>query len=72
MFFEKIYDSREPKGILVIYNIADALASAKPSVDGRSPPTREQLNKAKLNALAFDAEDNATVLGIGKALGWDK
>jgi hypothetical protein len=72
VFFEKIYDSREPNRILVIYNIADALASAKPSADGRSPLTREELNKAKLNALTFSAENDATVRAIGKALGWDK
>jgi hypothetical protein len=71
VLLDTIYDSLAPGGLFVIYNIMAGFDPGKPATDGYSPFTREQFAKANLNVLALDANDDAAVRAMGRALGWE-
>ncbi len=76
VFLKTLAGALNPGGKIVIYNLYPTPSGAKevykPHADGRSPFTREQYEKAGLKVLAFEAEDNAAIRRIGRALKWDK
>ena len=76
VFLKTLASALNAGGKIVIYNVYPKPSGPKevykPYADGRSPFTREQYQKAGLKVLAFEAEDNATIRKIGRALKWDK
>jgi SAM-dependent methyltransferase len=71
-FLRALHNALAPGGIALIYNIAGAFNPERPSTDGRSPFDKDALEKAGLNILAFNANDDAPVRALGTALGWQK
>ena len=73
---KSFYDALEPGGFFLVYNICPALTpSDKPFVpwsDGRSPFTKEQIEKAGFEVVEFDRDDTDAVRKMGKLLGWDQ
>jgi hypothetical protein len=76
VFLKTLVNALNPGGKIVIYNLYPTPSGPKevykPYADGRSPFTREQYEKAGLKVLAFEADDNAAIRRIGRALKWDK
>jgi hypothetical protein len=76
VFLKTLAGALNPGGKIVIYNLYPTPSGPKevykPYADGRSPFTREQYEKAGLKVLAFEADDNAAIRRIGRALKWDK
>jgi hypothetical protein len=76
VFLKTLAGALNPGGKIVIYNLYPTPSGPKevykPHADGRSPFTREQYEKAGLKVLAFEADDNAAIRRIGRALKWDK
>ena len=73
---KSFYDALEPGGFFLVYNICPALTPPdKPFVpwsDGRSPFTKEQIEKAGFEVVEFDRDDTDAVRKMGKLLGWDQ
>ena len=76
VFLKTLAGALNPGGKIVIYNVYPTPSGPKevykPYADGRSPFTREQYEKAGLKILAFEADDNAAIRKIGRALKWDR
>lgn len=76
VFLKTLAGALNPGGKIVIYNVYPTPSGPKevykPYADGRSPFTRDQYEKAGLKVLAFEADDNAAIRRIGRALKWDK
>jgi SAM-dependent methyltransferase len=66
----------KPNGWFVIYNLAPAQNPADkpylPMADGRSPFSRETLEKAGFEVIQFDANDDELVRRYGTLVDWDK
>lgn len=75
-FLSTLHDALKPGGLVVIYNLCPAEASAdKPYVpwaDGHSPFDRQACLKAGFKIKAFDVVDDETARRMGHLLGWDK
>jgi hypothetical protein len=75
-FVQTVYAALEPGGLFVIYNLCPASApSGEPYIpwaDGRSPFSREILEEAGFEILAYDEDDTAVIREFGRALGWDQ
>ena len=62
----------KPGGIFYIYNLAAEQAEPyKPMADGRCPWSRELLQAAGFEVLAFDADDSVKARQMGHLLEWD-
>jgi hypothetical protein len=63
-----------PGGLFMIYNLSPAPSMPgepyKPWSDGRCPFTREQLEAAGFEVIAFDESDDAKAREMGRLLGW--
>jgi hypothetical protein len=75
-FLAAVFNLLTPGGLFYIYNISPAPApQGKPFMawsDGRSPFTRELLERHGFEVLALDEDDTAAVRAMGKAFGWDR
>lgn len=73
-FLGKVAEALKPGGLFVIYNICPAQdpdpAKWKPWADGRCPFTREQIDAAGFDVLAFDKDDDEAARRVGRALQW--
>jgi hypothetical protein len=76
VYLQTARDSLKPGGLLVIYNISPAQNPPDkpylPHADGRSPFTREQFGRAGFEVLAFDVDDQNTIIDYWLALGYDE
>ncbi len=74
-FLAHIHRLLNPNGYIVIYNLCPAKAKDDepyvPWADGECPFTREQLETAGFEILAFDQSDDQAARQLGKLLGWD-
>lgn len=78
-FLKTTHDALKPGGLFIIYNIGPAQSPAEdlskpymPWADAKSPFTREQLEAAGFEVLAFDTDDQPWILDCWKALGYDQ
>lgn len=75
-FVKKVAESLKPGGVFLIYNISPAQKPKGegyiPWADGRCPFSREMLEKAGFEVVAYNAEDSEFVRRMGVALDWDK
>jgi SAM-dependent methyltransferase len=73
-FLGEIHARLKPQGFFLIYNICPAQRPAGylPMADGRSPFSKEQLEKAGLEVIAFDRDDTKPVQEMARILGWDR
>jgi hypothetical protein len=75
-FLAAVADALEPGGLFVLYNLCPPPAAPtepqnKPWADGRSPFTRDALEAAGFEVLAFDVDASVEARRMGHALGWD-
>ena len=69
---ELVFGMLKPGGIFYIYNLAPAQAEPyKPMADGRCPWSREVLQAAGFEVLAYDADDSMKARQMGHLLEWD-
>ncbi len=67
-----VFGMLKPGGYFYIYNIAPAQAEPyKPMADGRCPWSREQVQAAGFEVVAYDADDSMKVRQLGHLLEWD-
>ena len=75
-FVAEIFKRLNRGGYFLIYNICPAPAKpGKPYIpwaDGRSPFSKELLEKAGFKIIAFDQKDDERVRKMGHLLGWDQ
>lgn len=73
-FLQAVQEALRPGGLFLIYNICPPPnAPGKPYVpwaDGRSPFSKEALEAAGFEVLAFDVDDNGPMRRMGKLLDW--
>jgi hypothetical protein len=73
-FCRAVYESLEPGGLFVIYNLSPAQNPPdkpyKPWADGRCPFERELLEKIGFEIVAFDVEDHGAARSMARALRW--
>lgn len=66
----------KPGGFFVMYNLCPPKAPADkpyiPWADGECPFTKEQLDAAGFEVLAYDVVDDIPARELGKCLGWDQ
>ena len=69
---ELVFGMLEPGGYFYIYNLAPAQKQPYlPMADGRCPWSREQLQAAGFEVLAYDADDSTKARQMGHLLEWD-
>ncbi|MDP1826173.1 MAG: hypothetical protein Q8L48_23100 [Archangium sp.] len=67
-----IFGMLKPGAFFYIYNLAPAQAEPyKPMADGRCPWSREVLQAAGFEVLAYDADDSTKARQMGHLLEWD-
>ena len=67
-----VFGMLKPGGYFYIYNLAPAQAQPyKPMADGRCPWSRELLQAAGFEVLAYDADDSMKARELGHLLEWD-
>ncbi len=75
-FLGKVHDMLRPKGLFYIYNFGPApVPPGKPAIpmaDIRCPFSKEALEKAGFEVLAFDVSDDAEGRASAKVLEWDQ
>ncbi len=75
VFLAALANMLNPKGLLVIYNFCPAKAPLDkpyiPWAEGECPFTKEQLEAAGLEVVAFDVDDNKVARKLASDLGWD-
>jgi len=75
-FVQAVYDALNPGGYFLIYNLSPAQNPDDqpylPWADGRSPFSREMLEKVGLEVIAFDKVDDEKAHEMGHALEWDQ
>lgn len=73
---KSFFDTLEPGGFFLIYNICPALTPPdKPFIpwsDGRSPFTKSQFEQAGFEVVEFDKDDTDAIRIVGQLLGWDR
>lgn len=68
-----VFGMLKPGGYFYIYNLAPAQGQPYlPMADGRCPWSREQLQAAGFEVLAFDVDDAAKARQMGRLLEWDQ
>ena len=76
VFLGTLFDALKPGGLLLVYNLSGAQASADkpyiPAADGHSPFTPPQFETAGFRVLAHDVNDDSFARAMGLALGWDR
>jgi hypothetical protein len=74
-FVQTLAQSMNPGGLVMIYNICPKPAPEgepyKPWADGRCPFSRESLEAAGFEVLAYDQDDTEGMKPYAKALDWD-
>jgi len=75
-FVQAVFETMNPGGLVMIYNIGPAAAAeGKPVIpwaDIRCPFPREMWEKAGFRVVEFEKDDKAAFVPYAKALGWDK
>lgn len=75
-FLRAVYESLNPGGVLIIYNLSPAPSKPdedyKPWSDGRSPWSPAQYEAAGFRVVAHDRDDSGGARAMGLALGWDQ
>jgi hypothetical protein len=75
VFLKAVAQMLKPQGYFVIYNFCPAHAPEDkpyiPWADGECPFTKQQLELAGFEVLAFDVVDDKAARELAKALGWD-
>lgn len=72
-FLAKCFAALKPGGAMVIYNIHPRQTPQYlPWADGRSPFTRDALEKAGFTVVKFDEDDTPAVRIVGRNLGWNE
>lgn len=75
-FVKALYDTLNPGGRVLIYNLAGALSKPdepyNPSTDGRCPFPKSLWESIGFRVVAFDTDDSAAARAMGSAFGWDK
>ncbi len=73
-FLRHVWDSLEPGGVFVVYNISPAQRPEPepiiPWADGRFPWAREVAEQIGFEVIAFDEDDTEFARTQGEALGW--
>jgi hypothetical protein len=73
-YVKALYDSLNPGGYVVIYNLCPAQAPADqpyiPWADGRCPFEKSILEQAGFEVVAYDVVDDEPMRELGRALGW--
>lgn len=73
-FLKAVREVLAPGGLFMIYNLSPAPSKPgepyKPWSDGRCPFTREQLEAAGFEVIAFDTNDDLAARRMGRLLGW--
>lgn len=72
-FVAAVHDALRPGGWFMIYNLCPAPSEERyiPWADGRCPFSRELLEGAGFEILAYDAKDDEAAREMGRCLGWD-
>lgn len=74
-YVRNLYESLNPGGWLMIYNICPMRTPPGPNYipwsDGHCPFAKEMLEKQGFVVLAFDEDDSPAMAAQGHALGWD-
>lgn len=75
-FCQKVAALLKPNGIFLIYNLSPAQNPPDkpyiPWADGRCPFSKEDLEKAGFDVIAYDMKDDKAAHEMGRRLGWDK
>ncbi|MBI1191398.1 MAG: hypothetical protein GC200_12050 [Tepidisphaera sp.] len=75
-FLEEVFKRLNPGGLFLMYNLSPAQSKdpAKwiPWADGRSPFTKDMLEKAGFEVLAFDTDDTELARRMAYALKWNE
>lgn len=75
-FVAETFKRLNPGGLFLVYNLCPAQskdpATWIPWADGRSPFSKEMLEKAGFEVLAFDADDTEIARKMAYALRWDQ
>ncbi|MFM9959401.1 MAG: hypothetical protein ACKVZJ_15195 [Phycisphaerales bacterium] len=73
-YLAAVHEVLRPGGMFMIYNLSPAPSKPgepyKPWSDGRCPFTREQLEAAGFEVIAFDRTDHEAARRMGRLLGW--
>ncbi|UCE01398.1 MAG: hypothetical protein JSW67_08850 [Candidatus Latescibacterota bacterium] len=73
-YVQAVFEALKPGGYFLIYNLAPAPAPPDqpyiPWADGRCPFTRDLLEAAGFQILAYDVDDSVAAREMGKRLGW--
>ncbi|MEW5739447.1 MAG: hypothetical protein AB1938_11000 [Myxococcota bacterium] len=74
-FLKAVHDLLEPGGYFLIYNLSPAPAKPgqpyKQMAEGECPFSRQSIEKAGFEVIAFDATDDGPARAMGKVLEWD-
>lgn len=74
-YCREVFALLKPGALFMIYNLSPAPAPPDkpyiPWADGRSPFSRETLESAGFEVIAFDADDNAGARAMARTLKWD-
>lgn len=75
-FVAEVFKRLRPGGLFLMYNLSPAQpkdpAKWTPTADGRSPFSREMLEKAGFEVLTIDADDSEVARKMGFALKWNE
>jgi SAM-dependent methyltransferase len=75
-FLAIVHELLSPGGVFLIYNLSPAPAPPGhkyiPWADGRSPFSRELLEKSGFTVEAFEIDDTQAARRMARALGWDR
>lgn len=73
-FAQAVFEALKPGGFFIIYNLSPRPPAEgqpfRPMTDGRSPFSKEMLEKAGFEVLAFDTPDDDAAIRIFTALGY--